>query len=253
LLAAVKQRASVVARLSNHLPRGEYLRQLSCGLVVGKFSHALADVARPRLEQEDNASVVWSGIQVALNNVARSITSRSRTCSLRPDLRAQTGWWSRPSRPRRGAVFTKPRRQAPLLGQEDSHSKEPTVGEDRADRGPSAGGATPSSPMRPTCGTGRPRSARQPRRQRQKRRHQTLPVSPHFSPAGRDSPPAARGVFPAGCGASPAGRGAYPRGRRQSPLRSMARHLLHGLRLPSSLLLSPPCSAAAMRNKQDFF
>jgi hypothetical protein len=39
LLAAVRQRASVVARLANHLPRGEYLRQLSYGLVVGKFSH----------------------------------------------------------------------------------------------------------------------------------------------------------------------------------------------------------------------
>jgi hypothetical protein len=92
LLAAVKQRASVVARLSNHLPRGEYLRQLSCGLVVGKFSHALADVARPRLEQEDNASVVWSGIQVALNNVARSITGTRRRDHIKiEDLLAQAG------------------------------------------------------------------------------------------------------------------------------------------------------------------
>jgi hypothetical protein len=33
LLAAVRQRASVVARLANHLPRGAYLRQLSYGLV----------------------------------------------------------------------------------------------------------------------------------------------------------------------------------------------------------------------------
>jgi hypothetical protein len=38
LLAAVRQRASVVARLANHLPRGEYLQQPSYGLVVGKFS-----------------------------------------------------------------------------------------------------------------------------------------------------------------------------------------------------------------------
>jgi hypothetical protein len=45
LLAAVRQRALVVARLANHLPRGEYLRQLSYGLVFGKFSHALAAVA----------------------------------------------------------------------------------------------------------------------------------------------------------------------------------------------------------------
>jgi hypothetical protein len=50
LLAAVRQRASVIARLSNHLPRGAYLQQLSYRLVVGKFSHALVAVARPRLE-----------------------------------------------------------------------------------------------------------------------------------------------------------------------------------------------------------
>jgi hypothetical protein len=78
LLAAVRQRASVFTRLANHLPRGEYLRQLSYGLVVGKLSHSLAAVARPRLEQEDNGSVVWSGIQVALNDVTRSITGTRR-------------------------------------------------------------------------------------------------------------------------------------------------------------------------------
>jgi hypothetical protein len=90
LLAAVRQRASVVSRLANHLPRGEYLRQLSYGLVVGKFSHALAAVARPRLEQEDNASVVWRGVQVALNNVARSITGMRRWDHVRmEDLLAQ--------------------------------------------------------------------------------------------------------------------------------------------------------------------
>jgi hypothetical protein len=46
LLAAVRQRASVISRLVNHLTRGEYLRQLSYRLVVGKFSHTLAAVAR---------------------------------------------------------------------------------------------------------------------------------------------------------------------------------------------------------------
>jgi hypothetical protein len=92
LLAAVRQWASVVARLANHLPRGEYLRQLSYGLVVGKFSHALAAVARPRLEQEDNASVVWSGIQVALNDVTRSITGTRRRDHVHiEDLLAQAG------------------------------------------------------------------------------------------------------------------------------------------------------------------
>jgi hypothetical protein len=78
LLAAVRQRASVVARLANHLPRGAYLRQLSYGLVMGKFLHALAAVARPRLEHEDNASILWSKIQVAFNEVAWSITGARR-------------------------------------------------------------------------------------------------------------------------------------------------------------------------------
>jgi hypothetical protein len=78
LLAAVRQRASVLARLANHLPRGTYLRQLSYGLVMGKFAHELAAVARPRLDIEDTATGIWSKIQVALNDVARSITGVRR-------------------------------------------------------------------------------------------------------------------------------------------------------------------------------
>jgi hypothetical protein len=100
LLAAVRQRASVVARMANHLPRGQYLRQLAYRLVVGKFSHALAAVARPRLSNGENALTTWSKIQVAFNNVARSITgggfktgSPSPTCSTWPGSHASTGWW----------------------------------------------------------------------------------------------------------------------------------------------------------------
>jgi hypothetical protein len=59
LLAAVRQRASIVARLANQLPRGMYLQQLSYRLVMGKFAHALAAVARSRLDSEDTASVIW--------------------------------------------------------------------------------------------------------------------------------------------------------------------------------------------------
>jgi hypothetical protein len=44
------------------------------------------------------------------------------------------------------------------------------------------------SPTRPTCGTGRPRYGKRPRRRRQKRRHRTLQVSPRYSPAGREPP-----------------------------------------------------------------
>jgi hypothetical protein len=78
LLGALSQRASFVTRLANHLPRGAYLQQLSYGLYMGKFSNALAAVARLRLEHEDNASVIWSKIQVAFNDVARRITGAWR-------------------------------------------------------------------------------------------------------------------------------------------------------------------------------
>jgi hypothetical protein len=78
LLAARRQRALIVARLANHLPRGTYRQQLFYGLVMGKFAHALAAVARPWLDSEDTASVIWSKIQVAFNDVARSITGVRR-------------------------------------------------------------------------------------------------------------------------------------------------------------------------------
>jgi hypothetical protein len=74
LLAVLRQRASIVARLANHLPRVTYLRHLSYGLVMGKFAHALEAVARPRLDSKDTASVIWSKIQVAFNDIARIIT-----------------------------------------------------------------------------------------------------------------------------------------------------------------------------------
>jgi hypothetical protein len=79
LLAAVRQRASVVARLANHLPQGMYLCQLAYGLVVGKFSHTLAAVTTPRLPTDgSNAMSTWCQIQVACNNVAQSITGLIR-------------------------------------------------------------------------------------------------------------------------------------------------------------------------------
>jgi hypothetical protein len=42
MLVATKQRAPVIARLVNYVPRGRYLRQLAMGLVNGKLCHALA-------------------------------------------------------------------------------------------------------------------------------------------------------------------------------------------------------------------
>jgi hypothetical protein len=49
MLVAVKQRAAVISRLVNHIPRGAYLRQL--GLVNGKLCHALVAYASPKLPQ----------------------------------------------------------------------------------------------------------------------------------------------------------------------------------------------------------
>jgi hypothetical protein len=49
-------------------------------------------VARPRLEPEDNASVIWSGIQQAFNDVAWSITGARRRDHVKiEDLLAQAG------------------------------------------------------------------------------------------------------------------------------------------------------------------
>jgi hypothetical protein len=54
---------------------------------MGKFAHALAAVARPRLDNKHTASVFWSKIQVAFNDVARSITGVGRCDRVNiPDL-----------------------------------------------------------------------------------------------------------------------------------------------------------------------
>jgi hypothetical protein len=54
--AAARQQASLVARLSHHVPRGNFLRQLATGLVLGKISHALPTVAMPRLTARQTAT-----------------------------------------------------------------------------------------------------------------------------------------------------------------------------------------------------
>jgi hypothetical protein len=79
LLAAVRQRLQSSHDLPTTCQGGS-----TCGsypiLVMGKFSHALAAVARLRLEREDNASVNWNKIQVAFNDVAWSV-SGARRCN----------------------------------------------------------------------------------------------------------------------------------------------------------------------------
>ena len=77
---SARQRASLIARLAHHLPRGELLRQLSMGLVVGKLSHALAAVASPRLREDDQSqNASYKAVQVAINDVARTLTGVKRS------------------------------------------------------------------------------------------------------------------------------------------------------------------------------
>jgi hypothetical protein len=83
MAAAVRQRASLIARLSHHIPCGGYLRQLALGLVGGKFNHALAAVATPRLAEAygmDNghANAAYKQAQIGFNDVARTLTGKRR-------------------------------------------------------------------------------------------------------------------------------------------------------------------------------
>jgi hypothetical protein len=73
--AAARQRAGVIARLSHHIPRGKYLRQLAQGLLMGKLGHALPAVASPRLQGCGNSGNASSkATQVAINNACRTLT-----------------------------------------------------------------------------------------------------------------------------------------------------------------------------------
>jgi hypothetical protein len=66
LLKEARFRASPVARLAQHLPRGQLLRQLGSGLLMGKLAHCLPVVAQP-------ISEALYSIQIAINDVARSV------------------------------------------------------------------------------------------------------------------------------------------------------------------------------------
>jgi hypothetical protein len=77
--AAARSRASTIAKLTQHLPLVEYLRQLASGLVVGKLSHAMAAVTTIRLTAKDIISDCAKATQVALNDVARSIVGCKRS------------------------------------------------------------------------------------------------------------------------------------------------------------------------------
>jgi hypothetical protein len=88
--AATKQRSSLIARLSHHLPRGTYLRQLAAGLVQGKISHALPAVTTPRLDAADRGlNDHYKTVQRSINDVARTVTGTNRRAHVKiPDLLA---------------------------------------------------------------------------------------------------------------------------------------------------------------------
>jgi hypothetical protein len=71
--------AGRVARLSQHLPRGQLLQQLGSGLLMGNLAHCLPVVARPRLPGSTGTILaVLASVQVAVNNVARSVVGHRR-------------------------------------------------------------------------------------------------------------------------------------------------------------------------------
>jgi hypothetical protein len=81
---AARQRASLIARLTHHVPRGHYLKQLAAGLVLGKVGHALPAVTTPRLSTADGGpNKSYKRVQTALNDVARSITGTKRKDQVR--------------------------------------------------------------------------------------------------------------------------------------------------------------------------
>ena len=88
---SAKQRAALVARLAHHLPRGEYLRQLAKGLLIGKINYAAAAVVPPRLAG-GTPTDGYKDVQVAINNAARSITGIKKTEHVKTvDLLHQAG------------------------------------------------------------------------------------------------------------------------------------------------------------------
>jgi hypothetical protein len=72
LVTAVRTRASLVAGLARHLPRRQLLRQIVTGLVGARLA-----TAAPRLLGE-KASGDMASLQIALNNVAWTITRGNR-------------------------------------------------------------------------------------------------------------------------------------------------------------------------------
>jgi hypothetical protein len=79
LAAALRQRATMIRRLSYSIPRGPLLHQIACGIVMGKAQFAIANIAPPRLTELDSLQNDLHKAQVAVNDVARTLTGKKRT------------------------------------------------------------------------------------------------------------------------------------------------------------------------------
>jgi len=92
LAKAAKAKAALVKRLTFHLPRGRYLKQLATGLLLGKVSYAAPAVVPVRLNNYKEAAVPIKEIQVAINDVARSVTGKKLQDKIQvSELLAQSG------------------------------------------------------------------------------------------------------------------------------------------------------------------
>jgi hypothetical protein len=95
----------MLRRLSYSIPRGPLLHQIACGIVMGKAQFAIANIAPPRLTELDSLQNNLHNSQVAVNDVARTLTGKRRTNHVgisdllgSPGLPASTRWRSKPWR-----------------------------------------------------------------------------------------------------------------------------------------------------------
>ena len=70
---AARARASVIARLSAHLPPGKYLQTLASGLLIGKAGFSAAAAYKPHLLPDQPLTAAMRDMQVAINNAARAV------------------------------------------------------------------------------------------------------------------------------------------------------------------------------------
>jgi hypothetical protein len=78
LAAALRQHATMIRRLSYSIPRGPLLRQVACGLVMGKAQFMIANLIVPRLTELDGLQQGLHDAQVAVNDVAQTLTGSKR-------------------------------------------------------------------------------------------------------------------------------------------------------------------------------